>query len=377
MATVYLHIGLPKTATSSLQYFLNEEENRKILKEHGICYPDTGCRYKQVSNRRNAHFLVAFGNEFTDHKNKDQLHEVYENGLDALAELAEHYEKIILSDESIWKRGYTRKAFWPKLKEDLAKRNLDIRIIVYFRRQDLWLESYYAQKIRAGKFSDTINAFIDFLKSNDYPLDFYHYLNELSALYGKEKLLIRVFEEAQFHGNEKTIYSDFLDIFGLPLNHDFKIRQERYNARYEGDLLECRRILNSLPEYQTAFHPMRDSFNLLRDMRSINSGEQFFYLEPQQREQFLSSFTESNERLAEEYLGRQDGVLFYETPGELPIYQVNQYELTRSVALVCAKKISDMEIRNEKMERELNRLYEGLLSTRVKKTVKHLLIRKE
>lgn len=377
MSTIYLHIGLPKTATTSLQHFLFEETNQKIFAEHGICCPDTGCRYKKISYRRNAHFLVASNNDFAGSKSREQLRELYENGLDELSRLAERYDKIILSDESIWKRGNTRKKFWPRLKEDLAGRKLDIRVIVYFRRQDLWLESYFAQEIRAGKNSEELEGFIAYLRDTGYPLDYCRYMDDLAALFGKEKLLIRIFETAQFHGAEQTVYSDFLDIFGLSLKDGFVVAQEIRNSRYDGDLLECRRILNSLPEYQAAFHPLRECFDSLRDMKLIDSGEQFSYFGPQERERFLASFAESNQRLAKEYLGRQDGELFYETPAELPVYQTDQYELIRSVALLCARKISDLEVRNEKLEREIVSLQESMPLARVKKTVKRLLGKNE
>ena len=39
MKTLYLHIGTTKTATTSIQRFL--EENKDVLQKHGYCFPDS------------------------------------------------------------------------------------------------------------------------------------------------------------------------------------------------------------------------------------------------------------------------------------------------------------------------------------------------
>lgn len=39
MKTLYLHIGTTKTATTSIQRFL--EENKDVLQKYGYCFPDS------------------------------------------------------------------------------------------------------------------------------------------------------------------------------------------------------------------------------------------------------------------------------------------------------------------------------------------------
>ena len=57
MKTLYLHIGTTKTATTSIQRFL--EENKDVLQKYGYCFPDSLHVYPRANKRRNAHFLVA------------------------------------------------------------------------------------------------------------------------------------------------------------------------------------------------------------------------------------------------------------------------------------------------------------------------------
>lgn len=57
MKTLYLHIGTPKTATSSIQKFL--AENWDVLQKHGYFLPESTHIYPRVNARRNAHFLFG------------------------------------------------------------------------------------------------------------------------------------------------------------------------------------------------------------------------------------------------------------------------------------------------------------------------------
>lgn len=57
MKTLYLHVGTTKTATSSIQRFL--EENRTVLEKYGYCFPDSLHVYPEANRRRNAHFLIG------------------------------------------------------------------------------------------------------------------------------------------------------------------------------------------------------------------------------------------------------------------------------------------------------------------------------
>lgn len=56
MKTLYLHIGTTKTATTSIQRFL--EENKDVLQKHGYCFPDSLHVYPRANKRRNAHFWL-------------------------------------------------------------------------------------------------------------------------------------------------------------------------------------------------------------------------------------------------------------------------------------------------------------------------------
>lgn len=57
MRTLYVHIGTPKTATTSIQMFC--VENQKVLNKQSYSYPLLDFVYPHVAHRRNGHFLEA------------------------------------------------------------------------------------------------------------------------------------------------------------------------------------------------------------------------------------------------------------------------------------------------------------------------------
>lgn len=54
--TLYVHVGTTKTGTTAIQSFLID--NQELLNQKGYCYPLFPYRYQDVSERRNAHFML-------------------------------------------------------------------------------------------------------------------------------------------------------------------------------------------------------------------------------------------------------------------------------------------------------------------------------
>lgn len=339
MATVYLHIGLPKTGTTAVQYFLSD--NREALEKHGICFPDFGYRYANVGVLRNAHFLTAPYYDEQHKKFSDRPGNDYEAGLDKVADLAKKYDKIILTDEGIWRASQHREDFWKTLKYDLWKRELELKLIIYLRRQDLWIQSFWAQKVKTGN-SLPFQDYIEFMDETNYPVDYCKRLDELSEIIGKDSIIVRVYEKCQYHGEEHTVQSDFLDIFGLTMKDGFTVKQSVYNTSLEGDFLEIRRRLNSLPDFQKKNQALKANIKQIQNNYSTTSGK-YSWFAPGEQARFLDSFAGSNSRLAREYLGREDGTLFYDPLIELPQYPLDTSDLLYETMLIYGNTLHQME----------------------------------
>ena len=78
MRTLYVHIGTPKTATTSIQMFC--VENQEILNEQGYSYPLLDFVYPHVAHRRNGHFLVGWVYKPGGQEDVEKEQELWEKG---------------------------------------------------------------------------------------------------------------------------------------------------------------------------------------------------------------------------------------------------------------------------------------------------------
>lgn len=374
MKTVFLHIGLPKTGTTALQSFLRA--NEAALARSGICFPDLGFRYPNILANRNAHFLIA-SYDTAPHTASFTPQEEYYTALDQLAALSEEYGKILLSDELIWRICNRHSDFLPTVKQDLASRGMELKVIVYLRRQDEFVQSRYRQRIKTGE-TFSFYEFLDTLRQNKYPLDFYDSLNKISDAIGRDNLIIRIYEKCQYEGFGHTLCSDFLTIFDLSVSDGFTESERTMNRSLSGTYLEIRRRLNTLPQ------SIKDTPSLsqsIRETQELNlpsqTSQKQTLFEPGDQKAFLAHFAASNSRLASEYLGRSDGILFYEPLQELPHEQVSQEDLLRDTLLVLGRSLQKVDTKNKELKLQIEKLEKKMekncLTHRIKQIGKKLL----
>lgn len=343
MAAVYLHIGLPKTGTTAVQSLL--WNNKPVLERHGICYPDVGLRYPHIPRSRNAYFL-------TRHMGPD-----YEAVLGQLAEYGKRFDRIFLTEETLYRFWAYQPDKWRRFKEDLAAKGLELYVILYLRRQDNFILSMYRQRVKSTSTGDTFYGHLKEL-SKLYPLDYPAYMDMLSDTIGREFIFLRVYEDGQYRGEEHNLLSDFLDIFGLSLADGFEVKQEMYNPTLDGSRFELQRVLNSLPSSPRDTKALAKSFKSLRnDIPYAEKPKKTSFFKPGEQSAYLESFAESNRRLAREYLGREDGILFYDDKDtELPEYEVDWDALLNDTILFYGRTVQFLEDEVEDLQKELTKL---------------------
>ena len=94
MRTLYVHIGTPKTATTSIQMFC--VENQKVLNKQSYSYPLLDFVYPHVAHRRNGHFLVGWVYKPGGQEDVEKEQELWENGLAMIHREFEKYDNVIL-----------------------------------------------------------------------------------------------------------------------------------------------------------------------------------------------------------------------------------------------------------------------------------------
>ena len=132
--TLYIHIGTPKTGTSTLQHFF--EDNRAALLQKGIYYPekiDSGTWGGKDSTDGNFAWITRCDKSVRD------ISDIF-NHMFSIS------NKVLLSTENIWLEIKDKGDFLLNLKQMLE--GTEIKVIVYLRKQIDYLESQYRECVR-------------------------------------------------------------------------------------------------------------------------------------------------------------------------------------------------------------------------------------
>jgi len=275
--TIYFHIGTHKTGTTALQSFF--VDNKDILKSKGLIY---NFYNEQEMNQG----YLAFNPEKWDNIKLDSSKNYIISGED-------FYSHILKSSDQINN----------KLSD------FNIHFIVYFKRQDLMIQSVYNQLVKMHGFSKNIS------KNINYNFDYYQFTQNLKDKFAEANLTVKVYEKGQF--KDRNIFSDFLSILGLDLTDEYKIEKKVVNPSLTTEKMEFTRYINML-DLPIGF---RTQISRLIINSALNSNEVSLFrkqdlISPQEAKNLLEKYKEGNEKIAKEFFAREDGKLFYDEVSE-------------------------------------------------------------
>jgi hypothetical protein len=338
--TLYLHIGCGKTGSTSIQVFL--EANDKLLREKGYVVPTS-------AGRRNHRRLTLYAQDdhVIDNLRRSKGYTTPEKVIKFRARFREEFlaeaatwpadATILMTSEQL-SRLRTQTAL-ERLKLLLDEISDDIRIIVYFRRQDGMILSEYSQFIKGGKttlLADEIEA-----AKTRKQYNYFNTANLWARIFGIDKVIVRPFEREQMVGGDTVI--DYLSIIKINDLSPF-VRPKEQNHSLDSTLLEYLRQMNGhLPRWSRAGRNA-DRAGLAEYLEQMSDGAKL-KLASAEAKAFVEHFSESNASLARTFLGRPDGQLFVGgygnedevKPGPLTVDQVVEisarlYALTRAAA---------------------------------------------
>ncbi|MFT5824281.1 MAG: hypothetical protein ACI8ZM_005547, partial [Crocinitomix sp.] len=245
---VYIHIGPPKTATSAIQNWL--QNNRDLLLNQGFFYPEHSVDENGVSS---GNVLDVFDrNEDTklvisDKKVKQLLRDCKKNKCDTL----------LLSSEFFFFQVSELLEIFPHAQ-----------LIVYLRFPLDVIESSYNQAVKRH---DETKPFSLPKEPNAYHLKF---IEKMFAKHGTANFTIRFYEKSMFCNGD--IISDFNSILGI--ENDLSA-SDIINSSYTFEALELKRWLNTfLPvEYQQRVDSFLQSYNHGADSYSLIKPKQYDY----------------------------------------------------------------------------------------------------
>ncbi len=306
MATVYIHAGTPKTGTSAIQAFCIK--NNDVLKQHGVLYPKMEFEFSGISVNRNGHFLNRKEKDEDGNRLYDKEKEIVNSGLEKISQYVNEYDKIVLSDEYFWNNRDMNNEKWNEYKNRFAEMGADLKLIVYLRRQDLMIQSYWAQLVKQTM-TMSFKEYIESEQGSYFILNYDERLAEMAEAVGKENIIVRVYEKQQYYGGNIT--SDFLNILGLELTDEYIMADKIFNVSLEGPYLEVKRLLNYDEKYGNKRNflvpHLRDV--QLEQVDSVGYSKALYFTKQEQRD-FMKQYDDGNALVAKEYMNRQDGVLF-------------------------------------------------------------------
>lgn len=316
MKTLWLHIGMAKTASTAIQTFCSE--NAKLLEREGFCYPIFSISYPGISRAHNGCFLLKVIKDSDGTRDVNQEAANFQEGMKTVHKLFKSYDNVILSNEIIWRgMDVDKKDFWELMIKEAQKGDFNIRVIVYLRRQDSFISSNWNQLVKRQWTEETFEHYIS--RVDRTMLNYYDKLERMAALIGKENIIVRRFDREKFVGG--NIYSDFLDAVGISITNEYVITKEVRNTSLYGNTHEIKRVLNSIPQIKDR---AAQTFlvNILQEFSSLSKekypSEMF---SKEEANALLEDYASGNKKIAEEYLHEPNAELFDKVQKELLKWQ--------------------------------------------------------
>jgi hypothetical protein len=353
---LYLHGGLFKTGTSSIQNFLTL--NYDTLIKNSVLYPITG--RDEIINHHYffSSMSVPVHPYFLPKKTFPEYLVDLEN------EIAQHNpEKVILSSEIFCDFLSQETSVLKEKLEKLFRLFSKVKVIFYLRRPDHYGISMNNTSIWYGRRKTHILTYPNMLS--------------WTRVLDKEQLLYRPFEKEQFV--EGDLYKDFLFTVNCEKIADLVFPDKNLNESINDDIIELLRIINNaLPEITNNNVFKYKILSAFRDYRNAKNA----FFSPQDRLDIIKKHEEENRIIAREFLGREDGILFYEPlpdPNEpwepykgLPIETVvkafsyllykQQEHIDKFIENknILVNELNDQKVRITEIEKQLNELKKNL-----------------
>ena len=190
--TLYMHVGFPKTGTTTIQSNLALCSAR--LRAAGICQPD------------------RLGRDAPGHHRVVDLvrTEGAQGFVEYLTEVLD-LDRMVLSSESISGLIKKRSELWSEDLVDRLKTKFDVIPIIVLRRQDYMLESSVAQRAKHEKRLDLSFETSD---AQRYRYDYLRVTDALARSFGQENVRVVIYRDDV----PKDIWQAFCAVLGIDLD---------------------------------------------------------------------------------------------------------------------------------------------------------------
>jgi len=295
MKTIHLHIGNYKTGSTAIQHFLGD--NREAFLKQGYYIPLTG-----FDGTAHHEWLWAL----RDEKMARPKEELYR---DLRAEIEPcGYEHILASSE-VFFNGLSAEAFQEAMGD-----GFQIRVICFLRRQDLFLSAFHQQMIKHWRYRITKKPVVkDMVKGPS--VQYLESIKRWEEVCGPDNIVVLPYEKSQ-------MADGLIGSFLLALERhvsQFSVRAEakQVNTTIHRELLEFLRLANNVEMTKEEHNALLEVLSNISNRVKDSKFSKLSALSPKDRQDILDHFAQDNVTIAQDYLGRQDGRLFYDDPPDL------------------------------------------------------------
>jgi hypothetical protein len=359
---VTLHAGVPRTGTTTIQFFL--DVNRRPLRSRGFFYAGP-------TN------LNSYGQELGFWQ-EDRLR----GGLEEIKRQAKNdgASGVLWSNEGLATDFFVRD---PKCLE-LVRRELPAsryRVVIYLRRQDHFLRSAYLQW--GIKFKDYPGPALDFNAwmqrwlgdqfqcIREAGLDYFSLLQPWIDVFGRENVVIRAFEKEQFV--DGSLLHDFCGAADIAAE-ECTFRIPNRNVSFSMELYDMLRMYSAAFTDSSRSRKMA-TFIEAEGLDKFYSSDLFskFTIPAQCRLEILRRCEESNRKVAEELLGRENGVLFYEPwPAPEEPYQAYGGLITEKLVPMLLHMLQKQDERIVELDERLHKFEMDAKEPTIAKTARRI-----
>ncbi|MCP4476131.1 MAG: hypothetical protein GY821_16545, partial [Gammaproteobacteria bacterium] len=297
---LYIHIGTHKTGTTAIQKFLSA--NSDYLLKHGVLYPGfcrPGEHHASLVTRYSRELNRAV-NRIIDEKEMVLLKKEFDNEVERSGA-----KKIILSSEELFVP--LEKQQWQFIRTLCS--NYEVFVIVYFRRQDKFIISYYNQEIKY--FSRTKLPLLSVLGQEQSFLkelldNYENVLSVWSDIVGDDHIAVVPYEGKI----RNDVVTHFLEYIGIENRTEMSKPENRENISMPCTLIKLKRLINSAAEEEVSPYHTLDFMELAKWLNTLRASDGRKVsnpspLSPQKRREIIAQYEVVNKRIAQRYLGRE------------------------------------------------------------------------
>lgn len=338
--SLVIHIGMQKTGTTFLQAALHK--SRDQLLKHNIIYQSptaglSGQKEREAAHHWLAHAIQGTRKLYTPPADFALLND-HVAALRA-ASLEARGVSIISSEEfsSFNTRSIKRlRRLFP---------DKDTRILVYLRRQDLWLDSLYAQLVKVGRQTSVEEVF----SKERWRLDYLKWLDAWAGYFGSQNVIVRVYEGFT---ESTSLWNDFFHAIGKPEASAIVPSIETANPS----------LAYELTLFSKAQHIYGEQRGLRHLLERVNGNFPqhigLKYIPADMAKDIIASSAETNRGVARKYLGRDtlfqnETITSGQANGGLSNEQLAQ--VVGGISILLVSRISKLEARIQELEKKASK----------------------